>query len=343
MSLNPFVRMLTRLFVAAACALALNAHAGLALNSERVLVVDRETNKILYAKSADEPAPIASVTKLMTAMVLLDEKPNMKEVITITAADVDTLKGSSSRLPVGTRLSREDMLHLTLMSSENRAAHALARTAPQGLNAFVIAMNRKAKQLGMNNTHFVDPTGLSEKNQSTASDLSRLVLAASGYPEVREYSTTEQHVQRVGDRLLQYRNSDPLVKEGSWDISVQKTGYIIEAGHSVVLRTKLADRDVVMVILDADGNRTRTADAQRLRRHFDPEADARAVADARAAANRRKQEQALAARKRKQEQVAAAKASERKSTAKKAPAKPVAKAKASTPTRTADARKSKDS
>ncbi len=237
----------------------------LKLGSSAVLVMEPGAAKPLFAKNENAVLPMASVTKLMTAMVLMDQQLPMDETLTITEDDMDRERHSRSRLRVGSVLTRADALQLALMSSENRAAHALARTAPGGVNAFVAAMNRKAKALGMNTTSYSDPTGLSNKNQSTARDLATLVIAASAYPVLREYSTTPERRIAFGSRVLQYRNSDPLVRNAGWDVQLQKTGYIVEAGHCVVLRTRIAERDLVMVLLDAASNRVRSADAHRIR------------------------------------------------------------------------------
>lgn len=238
----------------------------LRLDASVALVMDAQEGKVLYAKNEQAVLPIASVTKLMTAVVTLEAKLKMDEMITITDEDVDNERHSRSRLRVGTTLSRDEALHLALMSSENRAAHALGRTYPGGLAAFVKAMNAKAKALGMTSTSYVDPTGLSSGNQSTAHDLAVLVGTAAKYPLLRQYSTTPQYLTRVGKSVLRYNNSNRLVKDSRWDIELQKTGYIIEAGHCVVMKTSVAGKNVVMVLLDADNNNRRNADAERLRR-----------------------------------------------------------------------------
>ena len=237
----------------------------LGLGSSVALVVDQETDEILFSKNPDAVLPIASITKLMTALVVLDAGQPLDEELTITRADVDTHKGSSSRLHVGVRLTRGEMLHLALMSSENRAAHALGRHYPGGLRAFVSAMNVKARLLGMNDTRFADPTGLLSANRSTAQDLARLVRAASEVPLIGELSTALETAVDVGARPLQYRNSNALVRDPDWQIGVQKTGYIREAGRCVVLQAELAGRKLIMVLLDAAGSYVRYADAQRLR------------------------------------------------------------------------------
>jgi len=246
------------------------AAAPVLLGSSAVFVMDTSGRQVLLEKNPDAVLPMASITKLMTAMVTLEAKLAMDQPITITEDDIDRARMSRSRVRAGTVLSRDEALQLALMSSENRAAHALGRTYPGGINAFVAAMNRKAKQLGMAHTTYVDPTGLSEKNRSTARDLATLVLAASEYPLMRDYSTTQQRRVQFGERALIYRNSNALVRDGSWDIQLQKTGYIIEAGHCVVQRARIDQRDVVMVLLDAGDNRTRNADARRIREFVVP-------------------------------------------------------------------------
>jgi D-alanyl-D-alanine endopeptidase (penicillin-binding protein 7) len=227
--------------------------------------MDAQERKPLYWKNPDAVLPIASITKLMTAVVMVEAKLKMDEPITIAQEDVDTERNSRSRLRVGTTLTRDEALHLALMSSENRAAHALGRTYPGGLPEFVKAMNAKARELGMSKTSYADPTGLSTANQSTARDLATLVDYAARYPVLRQYSTTPQYLTALGSRTLQYNNSNRLVKDSRWDIELQKTGYIIEAGHCVVMRTEVAGKDLVMVLLDADSNGRRNADAERLR------------------------------------------------------------------------------
>lgn len=235
------------------------------LKSSVALVVDQDTNEVLFSKNPKAVLPIASITKLMTALVVVEAGLPLDETLTVSQADVDTEKGSRSRLTVGTRLTRGEMLHLALMSSENRAAHALGRHYPGGLRAFVSAMNVKARLLGMNDTRFADPTGLLSANRSTAQDLARLVRAASEVPLIGELSTALETAVDVGARPLQYRNSNALVRDPDWQIGVQKTGYIREAGRCVVLQAELAGRKLIMVLLDAAGSYVRYADAQRLR------------------------------------------------------------------------------
>jgi serine-type D-Ala-D-Ala endopeptidase (penicillin-binding protein 7) len=235
------------------------------LKSNAVLVLDEETSDVLYSRKADVPTPIASITKLMTAIVVLEAGQPLDEMIEITKADTPQGNGTFSRLAVGTKLSRGDLLHLALMSSENRAAHALGRTYPDGLRAFVRAQNAKAKALGMKSARFVDPTGLSSNNVASPLDLSKLVIAASRNETIQEFSTDDSHVVQVGKVLLEYRNTDSLVENPTWDIVVQKTGYIAAAGRCLVLKTVIEGRSVVIVLLNSFGKYTRTADAKRVK------------------------------------------------------------------------------
>src|SRR4051794_11073840 len=241
--------------------------AKLKLASQNVLVLDAEGDNPIYAKAADEVTPIASVTKLMTAMVVLDANQPMDELLDVDMQDFDYLKGSTSRLRFGATLSRREMLHLALMSSENRAASSLARHYPGGTPAFVSAMNAKAALLGLSNTHYADPTGLSPSNVSTAKDLARLVKTAAEYPVIREFTTTpSQYVQVEGtNQMLGFNNSNPLVKSDKWDIQLQKTGYIREAGKCLVMMATIASKPIVIVLLDSLGKYTRVADAQRVK------------------------------------------------------------------------------
>lgn len=236
------------------------------LKSSVALVLDQETNEVLFSKNSQAVLPIASLTKLMTALVVSEAKLPLDEVLTISQDDVDTEKGSRSRLTVGTQLTRGEMLHLALMSSENRAAHALGRTYPGGLDVFVAAMNRKTIELGMANTRYVEPTGLSSRNQSSARDLATLVNAAHNYPLIRELSTSPEYQVAVGRRQLQFRNTNGLVRNPEWDISLQKTGYISEAGRCLVMQAKLAGRQLIMVFLDSAGKYSRIGDAERVRK-----------------------------------------------------------------------------
>ena len=238
----------------------------LALKSSVAFVVDQETNEVLFKKNELAVLPIASITKLMTGLLVTEAKLPMDEPITITQSDVDTEKGSSSRLKVGATLNRGELLHLALMSSENRAAHALGRSYPGGLEVFVDAMNAKAKTLGMKDTSYVEPTGLSSKNQSSARDLATLVDFAYGDATLRELSTSAGHQVAVGTRTLQFNNTNRLVKNPAWDIGLQKTGYISEAGQCLVMQAKVAGRKLIMVFLDSKGKLTRLADAERVKR-----------------------------------------------------------------------------
>jgi D-alanyl-D-alanine endopeptidase (penicillin-binding protein 7) len=236
------------------------------LKSSVALVMDQDTNEVLFSKNPQAVLPIASLTKLMTALVVAEARLPMDEVLTISQDDVDTEKGSHSRLRVGTQLTRGEMMHLALMSSENRAAHALGRHYPGGMNAFVAAMNRKAVELGMPATRYVEPTGLSSRNQSSARDLATLVKAAYGFPVIRELSVSPEHQVAVGHRHLQFRNTNGLVRDPDWNIGLQKTGYISEAGRCLVMQAELAGRQVIMVFLDSAGKYSRIGDAERVRK-----------------------------------------------------------------------------
>lgn len=236
------------------------------LRSSVALVIDQDTHEVLLRKNDQAVLPIASLTKLMTGLLVAEAHLPLSEMITITQADVDTEKGSSSRLAVGTTLSRGELLHLALMSSENRAAHALGRTFPGGMDAFVERMNARAHQLGMRDTRYVEPTGLSSKNQSSANDLALLVGAAYQEPMLRELSTSHGREVAVGRRTLQYNNTNRLVKSPQWDIGLQKTGYISEAGQCLVMQAQISGRKLIMVFLDSAGKLSRIADAERVRR-----------------------------------------------------------------------------
>jgi D-alanyl-D-alanine endopeptidase (penicillin-binding protein 7) len=236
------------------------------LKSSVALVIDQETGHVLLSKNESAVLPIASLTKLMTGVIISDAKLPMDESITISQDDVDTEKHTGSRLKVGVTLTRGELMHLSLMSSENRAAHALGRTYPGGMSAFVEAMNTKAKLLGMKDTRYVEPTGLSSRNQSSAQDLAQLVMIASHDPVLRELSTSHGHEVTVGRRTLQFTNTNRLVKNSAWDISLQKTGYISEAGQCLVMQAKVAGRKLVMVFLDSAGKLSRIGDAERVRR-----------------------------------------------------------------------------
>lgn len=237
----------------------------LSLNSSVALVIDQDTREVLLSKNEHAVLPIASLTKLMTGVIISAASLPMQEMITITQDDVDTEKGSSSRLRVGTELSRGELLHLALMSSENRAAHALGRTFPGGMSAFVAQMNAKARSMGMRDTRYVEPTGLSSQNQSSAQDLAMLVTAAHADPVLRELSTSTGYQVAVGHRTLQYNNTNRLIKNPAWDIGLQKTGYISEAGQCLVMQAKVAGRKLIIVFLDSAGKLSRIADAERVR------------------------------------------------------------------------------
>ncbi len=243
-----------------------SAQDALDLKSSVALVIDQDTREVLFSKNEQAVLPIASLTKLMTGMVISAARLPMDEVVGITEDDVDTEKGSRSRLKVGTELTRGELMHLALMSSENRAAHALGRTYPGGLPAFVKAMNAKAKLLNMGDTVYVEPTGLSSRNQSSARDLAALVNAAHADPMLRELSTSTGYEVAIGSRTLHYNNTNRLVKNPDWDIGLQKTGYISEAGQCLVMQTKIAGRKLIMVFLDSAGKLSRLGDAERVRR-----------------------------------------------------------------------------
>ena len=239
----------------------------LRLASANALVFDTKSGHSIYAKGADTVTPIASVTKLMTAMVVLDADQALDETISVGIADLDLLKGSHSRLRLGSELSRREMLQLALMASENRAASSLARHYPGGTEACVQAMNRKAQSLGMARTRFADPTGLSSDNVSTASDLALMVRAAAGYDLIRDATTTASQyveVQPTG-RVLGYNNTNSLIRAGQWDIQLSKTGFIREAGKCLVMLTNIASRPTVIVLLDSYGRLTRIGDANRVK------------------------------------------------------------------------------
>jgi len=238
----------------------------LALKSSVAYVIDQDTQEVLLSKNDHAVLPIASITKLMTGLIVSEAKLDLDEPITITQDDVDTEKGSSSRLKVGATLSRGEMLHLALMSSENRAAHALGRTYPGGMSTFVRLMNAKAVQLGMKDTRYVEPTGLSSQNQSSARDLAVLVSTAYNDPLLRDFSTSTGHVVEVGRQTLQYRSTNRLISNPHWDIGLQKTGYISEAGQCLVMQARIAGRKLIMVFLDSAGKLSRVADAERVRR-----------------------------------------------------------------------------
>jgi D-alanyl-D-alanine endopeptidase (penicillin-binding protein 7) len=267
MDVRQGVRWLGVVFALAASGL----HAGsrgpgrIAIRSASALVLDQATGQVLLEKEAGAVLPIASLTKLMTAMVLLDARLDPQETLTITRDDEDRLRHSKSRLPVGTRLLREQALLLALLASENRAAHALGRTFPGGLTAFVSAMNRKARELGLAGARFEDPAGLSSGNVATARDLARLMDAAFHYPEIRDFSTRPEATLQAGRRSLQFPNTNALVRNPHWTIGLSKTGYIQEAGRCLAMQAMLANRPVLIILLDSWGKYTRLGDANRIK------------------------------------------------------------------------------
>jgi D-alanyl-D-alanine endopeptidase (penicillin-binding protein 7) len=236
------------------------------LHSAAFMIADQATGNVLLEKNSDAVLPIASITKLMTAMVVLDARLSLMDILTIANDDVDTLRGSSSHVPVGVELAREDMLRLALMSSENRAASALARHYPGGLPAFVAAMNRKAASLGLRETRFLDSTGLNSANVSSARDLVKMVSAASRYPLIREFSTTANYTVYLNGRPRQFNNTNALVSSPDWQIGVSKTGFINESGKCLVMQAWLLNKPMIIVLLDSFGRFTRVADAQRVKR-----------------------------------------------------------------------------
>lgn len=238
--------------------------AGPLLTSQAALIFNNKTGEILYQKNADRVMPIASISKLMSAMVVLDARLDMNERITITADEIDRLKGTGSRLAVGTTLTRGELLHLSLMSSENRATHALGRTYPGGMSAFVSAMNAKAQSLGMYSSRFYEPTGLNFQNVSTANDLNRMVAAASKYPLINKNSTSNYGSVWTANGRQNYKNSNALVREGSWNIELQKTGYIREAGRSMVVKANVQNQPITIVLLNSPTSTTRVNDARKI-------------------------------------------------------------------------------
>jgi len=245
----------------------------IALNSSAVLVVDQRTGEILLEKNPDAALPIASITKVMTAIVVMEAGLPLNETITITKQDTQLEKYSSSRLRVGAKFTRAELLHLALMSSENRAAHALGRNYPGGLEAFAEAMNEKAHALGMSNSKFVEPTGLSSSNVSSPRDLSRLVNAAHEIPLIRQYSTDREAIVRVGGSQQQFRNTNALTRKEDWDLGLSKTGFIRDAGKCLVMQAAIDDQEVIIVMLDAQGSGSRISDAERIRRWLSTEKD----------------------------------------------------------------------
>jgi D-alanyl-D-alanine endopeptidase (penicillin-binding protein 7) len=242
---------------------------GVALRSNVAFVVDQNTSEVLFDKNSTSVVPIASISKLMTAMVVLDSKMPLTDQIEVTDEDRDYIKHTGSRLHVGSVLSREDMLHIALMASENRAAAALSRYYPGGRPAFIAAMNAKAKALGMNDTHFESPTGLTSENVSTARDLVKMIDAAYQYPLIRKFSTDRSYDVYPGKGVLAYNSTNALVRNPTWDIGLQKTGFINEAGECLVMQATIHGRPMVLVLLDSTGKYSRFADATRLRKWLD--------------------------------------------------------------------------
>jgi D-alanyl-D-alanine endopeptidase (penicillin-binding protein 7) len=238
----------------------------LSLRSNVAFVIDQNNAEVLFEKNADVALPIASITKLMTGMIVVQSGQDLNEILTITEDDVDKHKFSSSRLAVGSRMTRGDLLHIALMSSENRAAAALGRNYPGGVQGFVAAMNAKARELGMTETHYVDTSGLSSKNVASARDLARLAAAAYHEPLLRQYSTDPKSTVSAGSRMMNYHNTNYLVAMPDWNIGLQKTGFINEAGRCLVMQAVIEGRNVIMVFLDSKGKQSRTADAGRVRR-----------------------------------------------------------------------------
>ncbi len=277
------------LFIASVCTLTMSSmlavadpgqgsvrKVNLGIKSGLALVIDQDSGEVLYSKNTDEVVPIASITKLMTAIVIIDSGVPLLETITVDKRDIDRYKGSRSKLRVGTKLMRAEALKLALMASENRAAAALARTYPGGKDAFVDAMNAKAFELGMLNSRFVDSTGLRPENVSTAHDLALLVAAAHSYPMIRDYTTASSFaVESPGRRgrttVLRFVNSNRLVRSSRWEIGLSKTGYISEAGRCLVMQSRIAGRPLIIVLLDSWGKLTRIGDANRIRRWVERE------------------------------------------------------------------------
>jgi len=239
------------------------------LRSASVLVQDTATGEFIIDKNSETVTPIASITKLMTAMVIIDSGLDMEARIVLERGDIDSKKGSRSRLNTGAILTRGELMLLALMASENRAAAALGRTYPGGKGAFVAAMNAKATELGLTDTRFDDPTGLSPNNVSSARDLAKLVRAAHEYPLIREYSTTERTTVKVHGRPLRFANTNGLVRNAHWEIGLSKTGYISEAGRCLVMQVRLASKDLIVVLLDSWGKQSRIGDAQRIRKYLE--------------------------------------------------------------------------
>ena len=245
------------------------------LRSASVLVQDADTGEVVFHKNSEAVVPIASITKLMTAMVTIDRELDMQQRVVLSREDIDLRKGTKSRLRPGTVLTRDELLMLALMASENRAAAALGRTYPEGMAAFVAAMNQKAAELGMTDSRFVDPTGLSSGNVSSARDLAKLVHAAHSYELIREYSTRDRATVSAFGRPVNFRNTNGLVRNSHWEIGLSKTGYISEAGRCLVMRVRLASKDLIVVLLDSWGKQSRIGDANRIRKWLETSAASR--------------------------------------------------------------------
>lgn len=246
----------------------------LRVQSHIALIYDEQTQRPLYNKNSEMVVPIASITKLMTAMVFLDARLPMDEVVSVDEDSLNRIRRAKSKLRVGTILTRSDMLRLALMASENRAALALARSYPGGVTAMVAAMNAKAHVLGMQNTRFFDPTGLDSNNVSTAQDLVKMVAASRNYTMIHQYTTSTSHsVADMRGRTVRFSNTNPLVKNASWEIGVSKTGYIHEAGQCLVMEAKINQRPVIIVLLDSWGKRTRVGDANRVKKWMESLSD----------------------------------------------------------------------
>lgn len=259
------VRLFKHLVIGLAVTLSVNSHA-LKLNARHAIVVSDQAGTVLLEKNADVPVPIASLTKLLTAMVVLDSKPDMNEKILIGATDKDALKHSLSHVPVGTTLTRRDVLQLALMSSDNRAAAALARTYRGGYPAFTIAMQDKIKAIGMTQTVIKEPTGLSPENRSSAADLAKMALAASRYAEIVNITTTNARMVRLNGRSVTFHNTNHLVGAKGWAILLSKTGFTNEAGHCLIMRIRQAGHNVTLVLLNANAGPSTRSDALNIRR-----------------------------------------------------------------------------
>lgn len=254
-----------------------NHSMNLVLRSSAALVEDQQTGEYLVAKNTDAVLPIASITKLMTAMVVLDAELNLDEWLTIETEDIDTIRNSHSRLPIGTMLTRRDTLLIALMASDNRSAHALGRTYPGGYQACIEAMNKKARSLGLWETRFSDTSGLSNGNVSSPRDLVRLVDAAYRYGLICEFSTCREAIVSVGNREIEFRNTNQLVRNENWEIGLSKTGFTWDAGRCLVMQARVSDRSVVIVLLDSQGKLSRIGDANRIKKWLEEQFSARSM------------------------------------------------------------------